>query len=120
MIPVRRPIRAWSRFSFPSFPALAHHNHRIQIPPELVHGGGEPLDVRLGEIALIWGGFHQIDREGGEYLPVATERVPVWCQYCAAVGLDGVRQPGQRRRLGTGTNGIRRNTPGAWLGGRSL
>jgi len=63
--------------------------------------------VRLREIALIRGGLDQVNRQGGEDLPVAAERVLVGGEDAAAVGLDRFGQPGYGRRRSTRADGVR-------------
>src|SRR3954469_17539532 len=113
MIAVRRPVRALSGFS-------SNNDDRIQGPPEFVHRCGKALDVRLGEIALIWGGLDQIDRQRGEDLPVAAERILVGREDCPSVGLDRFGESGQSRRLCAGCDRVRRDAARAGLGGRLL
>ena len=54
----------------------------------------------VGEVALVGRGLDQIDRQSGEDLPVAAERIAVGGEDGAAVGLDRLGQPGDggRRR----------------------
>ena len=112
VVAVRRPVL--------SPPSAPHHDHRVEIAAELVHGRGQPLDVRLGEIALVRGGLDLVDREGGEDLPVAAERVLVGGEHGAAVGLDGLGQAGHGCGRGAGADGIGRDAARAGLGGRFL
>jgi hypothetical protein len=108
---------------FPSFLArllVPYNDHGIQIPAEFIHRRRKPFDMRLREIALVWRGLDQIDREGGEDLPMAAEGVLVGSQDAAAVGLDGLGQTGHGGGWRARGDGVRRDAAGAGLGCRFL
>ncbi len=123
VVAVGGPVRVQGGLPFPSLLAglgATHNDHRIQIPAELVHGRGQPLDVGLGEIALEGCGLHQVDRQGREDLPVAAERVLVGGQDGAAVGFDGLSQASHGCGPGARTDGVGSDAAGAGLGRRFL
>ena len=72
----------------------AHDDHRVEVAAEPVDGGAELGDVGVGEVALVGRGLDQVDRQSGEDLPVAAERIAVRGEDGAAVGLDRLGQPG--------------------------
>ena len=48
--------------------------------------------MRIGDIALIRGGLDLIDRQGGEYDPMAAKRLAVRGEHGSAVIGDGLAQ----------------------------
>jgi hypothetical protein len=85
VVAVRRPV----------VPILgAHHHHRVEVAPEPVDGGAELRYVRVRQVALVRRGFDQLDRQAGEDLPVAAQRIPIGSEDRAAVGLDRLGQAG--------------------------
>ena len=70
----------------------------IEEAVEGVDHSRQPLDVRLGEVALERRRLDLVERQGGEDLPVAAERVAVGAERGAAVLADGVGQGRNGRR----------------------
>src|SRR5690242_6230739 len=120
MVAVGRPVWMSRAALLRTWSPAADHDHGIQIPAEPVHGTGESLYVGLGEIALIRRGLDQIDGKGGKELPVTAQRILIGREDGAAIGLNRLCQSGQLGGMGTGADGVGRDSARARLRGRLL
>ena len=82
------------------YPCSVDHDDWIEEAPDLLDGGGEPLDVRVASVALVRRGLERvIDGQAREDERRAADWITKAGQHGAVVALDGRQEGSELRRV---------------------